>query len=134
MAAGGAVVAAAAAEAARRREEEEMTRYRDEELRGGWEFKILRANTRAFKKPEVLRQVCEEEAQAGWMLVEKFDDSRLRFKRPLAARERDRGLSGDPYRTHYGATQEKVVALTLLAVFLALAVILLIVFALNPPR
>ncbi len=62
-----------------------MTKYTDAELQASWEFKILRSNTAAFKKSDVLRKVCAEEAQAGWVLLEKFDNSRLRFKRPLSA-------------------------------------------------
>jgi hypothetical protein len=105
MSSGAAAGAAAAAAAAQqlREEEEEMTKYSDAELQASWEFKILRSNTAAFKKTDVLRKVCEEEAQAGWVLLEKFDNSRLRFKRPLSARANDSTLIGyDPYRTHYG--------------------------------
>jgi hypothetical protein len=106
MSAGAAAVAAAAAEAERRRreEEEEMTKYSDAELQAGWEFKILRSNTAAFRKPAVFQKACTEEAAAGWVLVEKFDDQRLRFKRPVSAREKDSSLDFDPYRTQYGIT------------------------------
>jgi hypothetical protein len=40
-------------------------------------------------------------------LVEKFDDGRLRFKRPTAARSKDQGRSRgyDPYRTRYGMSE-----------------------------
>ena len=56
MSAGAAGAAAAAAVAQQmREEEEEMTKYSDAELDEGWEFKILRSNTAAFRKPEVLR-------------------------------------------------------------------------------
>ena len=65
-----------------RQEEEEMTKYTDADLQGDWEFKIVRSNLAGFRKPEVLQQVCAEEAKAGWILVEKFDNQRLRFKRP----------------------------------------------------
>jgi hypothetical protein len=104
MSSGAAAGAAAAAAAQQlREEEEEMTRYSDAELQDGWEFKIVRSNTAAFKKTDVLRKVRDEEAQAGWVLLEKFDNSRLRFKRPLSARANDSTLIGyDPYRTHYG--------------------------------
>jgi hypothetical protein len=89
--------AAAAAEARRRQEEEEeMTRYTDADLQGEWEFKLVRSNTGAFRSPEVLRQVCVEEARAGWTLLEKFDNQRLRFKRPVSARAGDAGLGFDP--------------------------------------
>jgi hypothetical protein len=98
-----AAAAAAAAEIRRQQEEEEeMTRYTDADLQGEWEFKLVRSNTSAFRKPEVLRQVCEEEARAGWTLLEKFDNQRLRFKRPVSARAGDAGLGFDPYRSYYG--------------------------------
>jgi hypothetical protein len=116
--------AAAAAEAERRREEEEMTKYTDADLREGWEFKILRANTAAFRKPEVFRQVCTEEATAGWTLVEKFDDQRLRFKRPISARAGDSGLEFDPYRTQYGISSARYVVILLTCTLLGVALII----------
>jgi len=101
----GAAAGAAAAAEMLRQEEEEMTEYSDKDVRDGWEFKILRANTAAFKDPQVLKQACEKEAQAGWILVEKFDDLRLRFKRPASAKDRDSYLPFDAYRTQYGMTK-----------------------------
>jgi hypothetical protein len=101
---------AAAAAAARRRrmmlaEEEDMARYTQEDLSDDWEFKIVRSESGAFRKPEVLRKLIEEEARAGWVMLEKFDDRRVRFKRPRSARTRDALLPPgvDPYRTRYGA-------------------------------
>src|SRR5215208_6933939 len=95
--AAGASAAAAAAEEQRRQceEEEEMTPYSQQELTQDWEFKILRSAAGGFKKSEYLRQVLDEEARAGWALVEKFDNNRLRLKRPAAARERDGKLGVD---------------------------------------
>jgi hypothetical protein len=127
MSSGAAAGAAAAAAAAQqlREEEEEMTKYTDAELQDGWEFKILRANTAAFKKPDVLRRVCDEEAQAGWVLLEKFDNSRLRFKRPLSARANDSALMGyDPYRTHYGIAPLAFALIIIGSVLLSLVVVL----------
>ncbi len=70
---------------------------------GGWEFKIVRSLRNQFHDPEVLRQVCREEAQGGWILFEKLDDRRLRFKRPMALREKIAPKAGyDPYRSYYG--------------------------------
>ena len=79
--------AAAAAAAQRRREEEEehMTPYTPRDLAENWEFKILRSATGAFKDPAVMQRYLAEEAQAGWTLVEKFDNSRIRLKRPPRA-------------------------------------------------
>ncbi len=49
-----------------------MTGYTPEELASGSEFKILRSATSAFRRPEFLRQVLDEEKEAGWTLVEKI--------------------------------------------------------------
>ncbi|MBN2499399.1 MAG: hypothetical protein JXB38_01450 [Anaerolineales bacterium] len=85
-----------------------MTKYTSDELDGNWEFKIVRSASAAFRKPEVLQQVLAEEAMAGWELLEKLDDSRLRLKRPRDARKRDDRLPPgvDPYRTYYGTIGE----------------------------
>jgi len=121
-----AAAAAAAAEAERQRqeEEEEMTKYTDAEMQGEWEFKIVRSNTRTFKNPAVLRQVCDEEARAGWTLLEKFDDSRLRFKRPISARAGDANLEIDPYRTQYGISQAGIAGMVLAITFAFIAFII----------
>jgi hypothetical protein len=72
----------------------------------GWEFKIVRANRDLFQDPAMMKKLCDEEAIAGWILLEKLDDHRIRFKRPIAMREviKAEMLSFDPYRTHYGPT------------------------------
>ena len=103
--------AGAGAAAERRRqmllaeEEEDMAQYTQDDLQREWEFKIVRSDTAAFRKPEVLNKLIEEEARAGWVMLEKFDDGRVRFKRPRSARARDALLPDDvdPYRTQYGA-------------------------------
>ena len=123
----GAAAAAAAARAARMREEEEkLATYNTHDLEG-WEFKIVRANTGYFKKYERVQQVCEEEAKAGWEMVEKFDDYRIRFKRPIDKRKNDQYLQGtDPYRTQVGIGTGPMVAtiLGIIAAGIAIALIL----------
>jgi hypothetical protein len=100
----GAVAAAAKRRRMMHTEEEDMARYTQEDLNNDWEFKIVRSESAAFRKPEVLKKLLEEEARAGWVMVEKFDDRRIRFKRPRSARARDVLLPPgvDPYRTWYG--------------------------------
>lgn len=101
---GGAAAAAAAAAEKRRREEEEenMTGYTGQDLAEDWEFKIIRSCTAAFRSPEKLRRILEEERRAGWIMVEKFDNSRIRLKRPAKARAGDGALGFDSYRTRVG--------------------------------
>lgn len=70
----------------------------------GWEFKIVRAQRSIFQQPETLKQVCQEESQGGWILLEKLDDRRLRFKRPTTCRNKPNpNPNYDPYRSFYGS-------------------------------
>ena len=125
-----AIAGAAAAAAARRerKEEETMTSYTQTDLIEGWEFKILRSVTGAFGKPDRLRQALEEEARAGWVLVEKFDNQRVRLKRPASARAGDAGLGLDPYRTSYGMSEWKFFFTIMGIVLGSVALLLLIIF------
>src|SRR5216110_1722788 len=118
--------AAAAAEEQRRmaEEEEEMTAYRPDELAQDWEFKIIRSQMGSFGNAEWLRRTLEEEARAGWTLVEKFDNTRVRLKRPVSARERDGKLGLDPYRIYIGPTPA---AVGLIVVGIVLGVMLLVI-------
>ncbi|MBE9192400.1 hypothetical protein IQ230_19025 [Gloeocapsopsis crepidinum LEGE 06123] len=72
----------------------------------GWEFKIVRANRNVFRNSQVLQKLCQEEAESGWILLEKLDDRRVRFKRPIALREiiKSEYLKHEPYRSHYGSS------------------------------
>ena len=121
--------AAAAAAAARRRaeEEEQLTTYSERDLAEGWEFKIVRSSTGAFRRPEVLRRTLEEEKAAGWELVEKFDNARIRLKRPLSARADDSKLTFDPYRIQIGPSEWAIVLLVIGTVLGAAAIIILAV-------
>jgi len=105
---------AAAAAAKRRRmrlaeEEEDMARYTQDDLNNDWEFKIVRSESGAFRKSEVLKKLIEEEARAGWVMLEKFDNRRVRFKRSRRARTRDALLPPgvDAYRTRYGSSSAR---------------------------
>ncbi len=105
-----------------------MATYTPQDLAQGFEFKILRSATSRFKDPEFLRRSLEEEAAAGWTFLEKFDDQRVRLKRPVDARRNDATLGVDPYRTSVGMTENELTIRVLLAVFGTIALILLIVF------
>jgi len=126
----GAVIAAAAASQARLQllqEEEELTQYSDHDLSEDWEFKIVRSGTAAFRKPEEFAKLLEEEARFGWVLLEKLDDGRVRFKRKVGSRPRlPLGEhEGDPYRSVYGMVQSRQAAVIVLV---AIGVSVLIMF------
>jgi len=121
------MIAAQQARERRLREEEEeetMTKYTSEDLENHWEFKIVRSETGAFRKPEVFQSLLQEESFAGWELAEKLDNRRVRFKRRRDARRRDAALPPgiDPYRTYYGRSTARPVLLIGVAVMLALMV------------
>lgn len=69
-----------------------------------WEYKIVRASNDLFRNPAIFNKLCREEAEVGWILLEKLDDRRVRFKRPIALRDAPMPNlpTFDPYRTHYG--------------------------------
>ncbi|NUM47386.1 MAG: hypothetical protein HUU38_22015 [Anaerolineales bacterium] len=128
----GAHIAAHAAAQKRQQEQEEeerMTRYNPEEVNGDWEFKIVRCATEQFKKPEVFQQMVEEESLAGWQLLEKLDNNRVRFKRPVSARKRDAMLPAgvDPYRTQFGIS-EGALGATIAGIFI-LGVVIFVILA-----
>jgi hypothetical protein len=97
-------VRAARAEAARVRaaeeaEEEAMTPYTAAAPGAEWEFKIIRSVARQFGNQDVRERVLADELRAGWVLVEVFDDARIRLKRPRPARPPEAIEGYDPYRT-----------------------------------
>ena len=103
-------------------EEENLTRYESNtssDQPKGWEFKILRTSSGGFRGRKILNKVCAEESQAGWILLEKLDDHRLRFRRPITSRDRDNNCKIDPYRTRYGIA-ESVETWTTIIVLLAI--------------
>jgi hypothetical protein len=134
---GGAAAAAAAAAERRRRqqEEEEMTAYGPGDSNQDWEFKIVRANRAVFRRRSHFNRVLEEEARSGWILVEKFDDMRLRFKRLRQAGLNDSTLPPgvDPYRVHYGLRPGPFAALMVLTILaLVGGIIGLVLFLVGP--
>jgi hypothetical protein len=134
-AAGASAAAAAAHRRKMQQEEEELTPYTEDDLDQGWEFKIVRSNLNAFGNPAKLRDLIEQERRAGWVMVEKFDDARIRFKRPASARQRDPSLPPgvDPYRTTYGMGQGQLAIVIIVITLLGTAFLLLLVFALTNP-
>jgi hypothetical protein len=123
------IAAGAAAQQAREgleREEEELTHYSDQHLSEDWEFKIVRSGTGAFRKPEEFAKLLEEEGRFGWVLLEKLDNGRVRFKRRAGSLPRVplSGQEDDPYRSNYGLSPNRQAAM---AVFVGLGITVLFV-------
>lgn len=89
------------------------------------EFKILRSTTSAFRRRQDMERALREEADAGWVLLEKLDDSRLRLQRPRAARARDGQCAIDAYRSYYGIGPART-ALVAVAIVIPMLTLLLL--------
>lgn len=85
------------------------------------EYKIIQSTTPHFAKAENLNHILAEEAQAGWALVEKFDNYKLRLQREISHRSGDKERTIDPYRVHVGpsnlVTYGAAALLTLVVVY-----------------
>jgi hypothetical protein len=131
----GAHMAVHAAQAAKKKkqEEEEMTRYTEKDLSEDYEFKIVRSATGTFSKRDNVEKVIAEEAAAGWVLVEKFDNERLRFKRPASARRKDAMLPPgiDPYRTTYGVSEAGLAFIIIGTMAVVGGIVALLIFLLG---
>ena len=89
------------ADEGRKKSRVEVMQYSPEDLDEGWEFKVVRGGPDAFSARQSLDHLMAQESRAGWIMLEKLDDSRVRFKRPAAAKQHDTSLPAgiDPYRT-----------------------------------
>ncbi|MEK6259373.1 MAG: hypothetical protein AABP62_12220 [Planctomycetota bacterium] len=91
---------------------------------GAVEYKIMRSVTGAFKDPAKFRAALDEEARAGWELVEKLDDSRARLRRSTECRKRDAELGQDPYRTQVGMSEIALAMWIVVAALVGVALLL----------
>ena len=66
------------------------------------EYKIVQSTTPHFANSQNLARVLSEEAQAGWSLIEKLDNYKIRLQRDVSHRQRDGERSLDPYRVQVG--------------------------------
>lgn len=93
---------------------------------GKFEYKIIRSAWGAFKDPTKFRAALDEEARAGWELLEKLDESRARLRRSIDCRNGDAGLGQDPYRTDVEINYDEIVLRALGLLLVGLALIILI--------
>jgi hypothetical protein len=90
------------------------------------EYKVVQSNTPMFANTAKLKEVTAEEARAGWELVEKLDNYKLRFQRDISFRANDDKLTSDPDRTQVGVSS--VITYTVTAL-ITVAIVLVILNA-----
>lgn len=76
------------------------------------EYKVIQATTPYFAKSPNIATVMAEEEKAGWRLLEKCDNYKLRLQRDISHRANDKNLSVDPYRTQVGINNGVVYGIT----------------------
>jgi hypothetical protein len=97
------------------------------ELKMELEYKVVQSTTPLFAKLQNIDAIMAEESKAGWQLVEKFDNYKLRLQRDISHRANDKALPFDAYRTQVGVsnvvTYGLAAALTLGAVYLIFVIV-----------
>ena len=92
------------------------------------EYKVMQAQTPLFSDTKEMHDVLAQEAKAGWRLLEKEDNYKIRLQRDISNRENDANLDFDAYRSTvgvssvltYGATAVVTVLIVSAILYLAL--------------
>lgn len=92
------------------------------------EYKTVHAQTPLFADTKKMQEILAEEAKAGWDLLEKEDNYRIKLQRSIDNRSNDGNLELDPYRTSVGVSSVFTYGLTALVTILIVSVILYFAF------
>lgn len=92
------------------------------------EYKVIQSQTPLFADTAKMQEVLSEEAKAGWRLLEKEDNYKIRVQRDISHRANDASLGMDAYRTTvgvssmvtYGATALLTIAVVSIILYLAI--------------
>lgn len=76
------------------------------------EYKVVQSTTPYFAKSQNISAVMAEEEKAGWRLLEKCDNYKLRLQRDISHRANDKDLSIDAYRSQVGVNNAVVYGIT----------------------
>ncbi len=88
------------------------------------EFKTKQAQTPLFAGSKKLQEVLVAESKAGWDLLEKEDNYRIKLQRDISNRAGDKSLDFDAYRTTVGVSSILTYGLTALVTVAIVSVIL----------
>lgn len=92
------------------------------------EYKVIQSQTPLFADTTRMHEVLAQEEKAGWQLLEKEDNYKIRLQRNISFRANDKNLDFDAYRSTvgvspvvtYGMTAVITVAVVSLILYLAL--------------
>ena len=88
------------------------------------EYKIIQSQTPLFANSAKMHEVLEQESRAGWQLLEKEDNFRLKLQRSISHRENDAALDFDAYRSNVGVSSMVTYGVTALATIAVVSLIL----------
>ena len=88
------------------------------------EFKTMQAQTPLFADSKKMQEILAAEAKAGWDLLEKEDNYRIKLQRDISNRDGDKSLDFDAYRTNVGVSPVLTYGLTALATVAIVSIIL----------
>jgi hypothetical protein len=88
------------------------------------EFKTMHAQTPLFADSTKMQEVLAVEARAGWDLLEKEDNYRIKLQRDVSYRGNDANLDIDPYMTTVGVSSVLTYGLTALVTIVIVSIIL----------
>lgn len=88
------------------------------------EFKTMQSQTPLFADNKKMQEVLAGEAKAGWDLLEKEDNYRIKLQRDISNRENDKNLDFDPYTTTVGVSSVFTYGLTAVGTIAIVSVIL----------
>lgn len=88
------------------------------------EYKVVQAQTPLFADPAKMQEILKEEARAGWQLLEKEDNYRIKLQREISHRASDASLDFDAYRSTVGVSAVVTYGFTALLTVAIVSVIL----------
>lgn len=90
------------------------------------EYKVIQSQTPLFADTSKMHEVLIEEAKAGWRLLEKEDNYKIRLQRDISHRVNDTNLGFDAYRTTVGVSSVVTYGVTALVTLAIVSLILYI--------
>lgn len=92
------------------------------------EYKTVQAQTPLFADTNKMQEILAEEAKAGWDLLEKEDNYRIKLQRDIDNRNADGNLEIDAYRSTVGVSSVFTYGITAVVTILIVSVILYFAF------